>query len=206
MTIALRRVTEDADLETLARITNDVTPDDPTSLDDMRWSDATYPGTTRLLAAVDGVDVGLGTIGRVFVMPPDYPYLWASIIVRPESRRHGVGEALLIALSRIAVQAGKVGLQGRVSTARPDRSQARGPGWQRALSTGYDKVPTRLQEPGRSAASFAAKPRADLAIGMRVFHEKFGYGEVVGQEGNKLEIEFETSGRKRVIDSFVRVA
>jgi GNAT superfamily N-acetyltransferase len=86
----------------------------------MRWSDATYPGTTRLLAAVDGVDVGLGTIGRVFVMPPEYPYLWASIIVRPESRRHGVGEALLIALSRIAVEAGKVGLQGRVSTARPE--------------------------------------------------------------------------------------
>ena len=30
--------------------------------------------------------------------------------------------------------------------------------------------------------------------------------EVVGQEGNKLEIDFETSGRKRVIDSFVQVA
>jgi DNA helicase-2/ATP-dependent DNA helicase PcrA len=93
-----------------------------------------------------------------------------------------------------------------VSSARPDRSQARGPGWQRALTTGYDKVPRRLQEPGRSAASFAAKPRGDLAIGQRVFHDKFGYGEVVDQEGNKLEIEFETSGRKRVIDSFVKVA
>jgi DNA helicase-2/ATP-dependent DNA helicase PcrA len=93
-----------------------------------------------------------------------------------------------------------------VSSARPDRSQARGPGWQRALSTGYDTVPKRLAEPGRSAASFAAKPRGDIAIGARVFHDKFGYGEVVGQEGNKLEIEFETSGRKRVIDSFVTPA
>ena len=91
-----------------------------------------------------------------------------------------------------------------VSAARPDRSGARGPGWQRALATGYDKAPKRLQEPGRSAASFAAKPRSDLAIGMRVFHDKFGYGEIVDQEGNKLEIEFEASGRKRVIDSFVR--
>jgi DNA helicase-2/ATP-dependent DNA helicase PcrA len=90
-----------------------------------------------------------------------------------------------------------------VSRDRPDRSHARGPGWQRALSTGYDAAPKRLQEPGRSAASFAAKPRPDIAIGARVFHDKFGYGEVVGQEGNKLEIEFETSGRKRVIDSFV---
>jgi DNA helicase-2/ATP-dependent DNA helicase PcrA len=93
-----------------------------------------------------------------------------------------------------------------VSTARPDRSQARGPGWQRALTTGYDKAPKRVAEPARSAASFAAKPRTDLAIGMRVFHDKFGYGEVVDQEGNKLEIEFETSGRKRVIDSFVKAA
>jgi len=93
-----------------------------------------------------------------------------------------------------------------VSSARPDRSQARGPGWQRALTTGYDTVPKRLAEPGRSAASFAAKPRSDIAIGARVFHDKFGYGEVVGQEGNKLEIEFETSGRKRVIDSFVTPA
>jgi DNA helicase-2/ATP-dependent DNA helicase PcrA len=93
-----------------------------------------------------------------------------------------------------------------VSSARPDRSHARGPGWQRALSTGYDKAPKRLQEPGRSAASFAAKPRGDVAIGDRVFHDKFGYGEVVGQEGNKLEIEFEQAGRKRVIDSFVTPA
>lgn len=93
-----------------------------------------------------------------------------------------------------------------VSTARPERSQARGPGWQRALTTGYEKVPKRVQESVRSAASFAAKPRSDVAIGMRVFHDKFGYGEVVDQEGNKLEIEFEASGRKRVIDSFVKPA
>jgi len=93
-----------------------------------------------------------------------------------------------------------------LSRSRPDRSQARGPGWQRALTTGYDAAPKRLAEPGRSAASFAAKPRSDIAIGARVFHDKFGYGEVIDQEGNKLEIEFDASGRKRVIDSFVRLA
>ena len=93
-----------------------------------------------------------------------------------------------------------------VSSARPDRSTARGPGWQRALSTGYDSSPKRLAEPGRSAASFAAKPRSDIAIGARVFHEKFGYGFVMDQEGNKLEIEFEKSGTKRVLDSFVKLA
>ena len=93
-----------------------------------------------------------------------------------------------------------------VSQSRPERSGARGPGWQRALSTGYDPTPKRLAEPGRSAASFAAKPRGDIAVGARVFHDKFGYGEVVDQEGNKLEIEFDKAGRKRVIDSFVELA
>ncbi|QKG71842.1 ATP-dependent helicase [Erythrobacter mangrovi] len=93
-----------------------------------------------------------------------------------------------------------------VSTSRPDRSTARGPGWQRALTTGYDPVPKRLAEPGRSAASFAAKPRSDIAIGARVFHDKFGYGNVTGQEGNKLTIDFEKAGEKRVIDSFVKLA
>jgi DNA helicase-2/ATP-dependent DNA helicase PcrA len=89
---------------------------------------------------------------------------------------------------------------------QPARTMTRGPGWQRALATGYDPTPKRLAEPGRSAASFAAKPRADIAIGARVFHDKFGYGEVRGQEGNKLEIDFEQSGAKRVLDSFVKLA
>lgn len=89
---------------------------------------------------------------------------------------------------------------------RPDRSEARGPGWQRALTAGYDTKQVRIKEPSRSAASFAAKPRSDVTIGSRVFHDKFGYGFVMDQEGNKLEIEFEISGTKRVIDSFVKPA
>jgi DNA helicase-2/ATP-dependent DNA helicase PcrA len=93
-----------------------------------------------------------------------------------------------------------------VSSNRPERSGARGPGWQRALSGGYDTTPKRLAEPGRSAASFAAQPRTDIALGARVFHDKFGYGCVTGQEGNKLTIEFEKAGEKRVLDSFVSLA
>ena len=83
---------------------------------------------------------------------------------------------------------------------------SRGPGWKRAASQSYDPTPKKLAEPRRSAASYAAKPRTDIAIGARVFHEKFGYGTVAEQDGNKLEIDFEQTGRKRVIDSFVRLA
>ncbi len=86
------------------------------------------------------------------------------------------------------------------------RGTGRGPGWQRATTRDFDPTPKRLQEATRSAASFAAKPRSDLGVGSRVFHEKFGYGTVTAQEGNKLEIEFESAGQKRVIDNFVKLA
>jgi DNA helicase II / ATP-dependent DNA helicase PcrA len=92
-----------------------------------------------------------------------------------------------------------------VARDRPGRVQSRGPGWQRAAATQFDPAPRRIAESTRSAASFAAKPRSDIGPGARVFHDKFGYGVVAAQEGNKLEIDFETAGRKRVIDSFVRV-
>ena len=45
-----------------------------------------------------------------------------------------------------------------------------------------------------------------FAIGERVFHQKFGYGSIIDVEGNKLEIEFEKAGTKRVLDSFVEPA
>ncbi len=93
-----------------------------------------------------------------------------------------------------------------VSQVRPERTQTRGPGWQRAIATGYDTKQARIGESKRSAASFAAKSRSDISVGQRVFHDKFGYGVVLDQEGNKLEIEFDKSGTKRVIDSFVQLA
>ena len=83
------------------------------------------------------------------------------------------------------------------------RAEHRGPGWQRAVGRTLDMSPTRIAEVKASAASFAAKPRSDIAIGQRVFHAKFGYGAVAAIEGNKLEIDFEHAGRKRVLDSFV---
>jgi DNA helicase II / ATP-dependent DNA helicase PcrA len=41
------------------------------------------------------------------------------------------------------------------------------------------------------------------AIGDRVFHQKFGNGNVVQVEGNKLTIAFDKAGEKKVVDSFV---
>ena len=53
-----------------------------------------------------------------------------------------------------------------------------------------------VSEPGSSA----------YKRGDRVFHLKFGYGQVRGVEGNKLTVAFDKAGEKKVIDSFVERA
>ncbi len=45
-----------------------------------------------------------------------------------------------------------------------------------------------------------------FARGARVFHAKFGYGRVLDVDDDKLEIEFEKAGVKRVLDRFVEPA
>ncbi|MBU6252495.1 MAG: UvrD-helicase domain-containing protein [Alphaproteobacteria bacterium] len=85
------------------------------------------------------------------------------------------------------------------------RSTGRGPGWQRAANS-YSTAPTRIVEARGSAVSLGSKARSDLAVGQRVFHDKFGYGQIAEIEGNKLEIDFDQAGRKRVIDSFITLA
>ena len=42
--------------------------------------------------------------------------------------------------------------------------------------------------------------------GDRVFHQKFGYGEVIGIEGDKLSIEFDHAGSKMIVARWVMPA
>src|SRR6202171_99567 len=44
---------------------------------------------------------------------------------------------------------------------------------------------------------------SEFSLDDRVFHQKFGYGNVVKVDGNKLTIAFEKAGEKKVVDSFV---
>jgi len=84
------------------------------------------------------------------------------------------------------------------------RASTRGPGWQRASQSGrFNRDPQRVIEAKASAVSLGNQGRTDLELGQRVFHGKFGYGKIVAQEGNKLEIDFEHAGLKKVLDSFV---
>ena len=62
----------------------------------------------------------------------------------------------------------------------------------------------RRHHAARTQARFGAEDSGrSFAIGERVFHAKFGYGRVQSSDGDRLEIEFEKAGVKRVLAGFV---
>ena len=83
------------------------------------------------------------------------------------------------------------------------------PGWKRGQDQWKREDRARSRGPmtieGELVAS-STGPGLGFAEGDRVFHQKFGYGIVAGVEGNKLTIDFDKAGQKRVVDSFVRRA
>ncbi len=102
----------------------------------------------------------------------------------------------------------RAALAGADPFADVTRGAGRGPGWARASERGGGSVPGRggLQIEARASAVSIGQPgREDVTVGSRVFHSKFGYGAVTALDGNKLEIDFEKAGAKRVLDSFVEV-
>ncbi len=86
---------------------------------------------------------------------------------------------------------------------------ATSPGWQRARAqkargNTFGRGPV-IEGRAKHVAE-KPKPKSSFAIGERIFHQKFGYGMITDIEGNKLEIDFQHSGIKKVIDSFVEPA
>jgi len=62
------------------------------------------------------------------------------------------------------------------------------------------KVIEAWEQPARAARETA------IPVGTRVFHQKFGYGVVTAAEDDKLDIAFDQTGAKRVLDRFVEKA
>ena len=79
-------------------------------------------------------------------------------------------------------------------------------------SPGWKRLQDRSQQRGMSQPRESRNVTIDLdaissfTVGDRVFHQKFGYGEVMGIEGDKLEIEFDRAGSKKVIARFIVAA
>jgi len=80
------------------------------------------------------------------------------------------------------------------------------PGWQRAKQQWGQDNRRRSPGPQTIEAKLVASSTgrgAGFARGERVFHEKFGYGQIVLVDGNKLTIDFDKAGEKKVLDGFV---
>ncbi|MFC3713947.1 ATP-dependent helicase [Sphingoaurantiacus capsulatus] len=100
----------------------------------------------------------------------------------------------------------RAALSDRESFFDVGRGTGRGPGWSRAAAQGgIPKTRGPLLEAKASAVSVGNPGRKDVSVGLRVFHSKFGYGKITAIDGNKLEIDFEKAGQKRVLDSFIEL-
>jgi DNA helicase II / ATP-dependent DNA helicase PcrA len=85
-----------------------------------------------------------------------------------------------------------------------ERSDYQSPGWKRLKeNAGRPSGPPPGEAAGLNAT--ASGPDA-FRVGARVFHDKFGYGKVAFTEGNKLTVDFDKTGRKKVIATFVTAA
>jgi len=118
--LEIREAVTDEDLGHMVAIIGRVSPDNPMSIEEARWQDAKYPGGKRFVAWLDGVAVGCGGAGRVYMYAEDFPALWGNISVLPEFRDRGVGGALLEAIGGVALAAGKPELYGRTTGDRPE--------------------------------------------------------------------------------------
>ena len=87
------------------------------------------------------------------------------------------------------------------------------PGWKRAQTYTAAQTPKPayarravIEGEGRLIATADPKAASGWSRGDRVFHQKFGYGQVRAVEGNKLVVSFDKAGEKKVIDTFVEKA
>jgi DNA helicase-2/ATP-dependent DNA helicase PcrA len=80
-------------------------------------------------------------------------------------------------------------------------------GWAAELKKGGAKNAWRKSQPPTTIegelVARSTGTTSDYSIGERVFHQKFGNGNITAIDGNKLTIQFDRAGEKRVVDSFV---
>jgi len=75
------------------------------------------------------------------------------------------------------------------------------PGWKRMQAQGSLRSKPAPNE--AKGLVIDATAVSSFTQGDRVFHTKFGYGTVMGIEGDKLDIEFDKAGAKKVVSKFI---
>ena len=97
--------------------------------------------------------------------------------------------------------AGMAEVKSRLHDAAADANVYNSPGWRRLQARSQDRSVSQPRESRNTTIDASAV--SSFTVGERVFHQKFGYGAVVGIEGDKLEIAFEKAGLKKVVSKFI---
>ena len=71
------------------------------------------------------------------------------------------------------------------------------------MAPAMTQFPIQARRPDTWEAQARPARAQKIPVGARVFHQKFGYGRVIAADDDRLDIDFETSGEKRVLDRFV---
>jgi DNA helicase-2/ATP-dependent DNA helicase PcrA len=90
---------------------------------------------------------------------------------------------------------------GGLETRAAEANVYNSPGWKRLQARGSQRPISQPRESRTTVIDLDAV--ASFAMGDRVFHQKFGYGAVVGMEGDKIEVDFEKAGSKKVVARFL---
>ncbi len=120
--------------------------------------------------------------------------------------------------------AGQYG-KSRFDTSDPFKTSSyTSPGWKRAQANASDATKnnwgtrsghqaggegargSRTIDGQLVAKSVIGAEQSSFEVEERIFHQKFGYGHIASIDGNKLTINFDKAGQKRVLDSFVERA
>jgi DNA helicase-2/ATP-dependent DNA helicase PcrA len=75
------------------------------------------------------------------------------------------------------------------------------PGWRRLQARAGERGMGQPKETRNVTIDMTAV--SSFVMGERVFHQKFGYGAVTGIEGDKLEVNFEKAGTKKIVSSYL---
>ncbi|WP_158967503.1 ATP-dependent helicase [Chachezhania sediminis] len=93
------------------------------------------------------------------------------------------------------------GFGGGIETRVAEANVYNSPGWKRLQARSGQRGMAQPKETRNVVIDLEAV--SSFTVGQRVFHQKFGYGAITGIEGDKLDIDFEKAGPKKVVARFV---
>jgi DNA helicase-2/ATP-dependent DNA helicase PcrA len=127
-------------------------------------------------------------------LPADH----VEVLTPPGLYGGGYGAAGMMAQASPVLQgAAASDLQARAARADVYNS----PGWRRMQTRAQSRPIAQPAEARHMTIDLSAT--SAFTTGDRVFHQKFGYGNVTAIEGDKLDIAFDKAGEKKVVARFV---